>query len=142
MISPARMVGITAMFCIPACTGIPKSTGPLAGAWVVEDIAARGIIEYSHLELVLEQEGQLSGSTGCNFLIGRYRVDGSTMTIDVATTRRKVCPEAQMYQERVFPGSIESIDSYRFEPTGALVLQDGNQPMVFARSHVARSHKR
>lgn len=57
------------------------------------------------------------------------------MTIDLATTTRKVCPEALMYQERVFLGAIKSIDSYLFDPTGALVLQDGNQPWVLAQSH-------
>ncbi len=138
MISPVRMVGITAMFCISGCTGVPKSMEPLAGAWIVEDIAGRGIIDYSRIELVLEHDGQLSGSTGCNLLLGRYRVDGSAKTINVATTTRKVCPEALMYQERVFLGAIESINSYRFDPTGALVLQDGNQPLVFAQSHKRR----
>ncbi len=139
MISPMRMVGITAMFCIPACTGVPKSTEPLFGVWVVEDIAGRDIIVYSRIELVLEHDGQLSGSTGCNLLLGRYRVDGSAMTIEVATTTRKVCPEALMYQERVFLGAIDSIDSYRFDPTGALMLQDGDQPWVLAQSHKRRS---
>ena len=138
MISPVRTVGIAAMFCIPACTGIPKSTGPLAGAWVVEDIAGRGIIDYSRVELLLELDGQLSGSTGCNLLIGRYRVEGSAMTINVVTTTRKVCPEALMYQERVFLGAIESIDSYRFDPTGALVLQDDNQPWILAQPYKRR----
>ncbi|QSB45160.1 META domain-containing protein [Tsuneonella flava] len=138
MISRVRTVGITVTLCIAACTGIPKSTAPLAGTWVVEDIAGRGIIDYSHVELVLEHDGQLSGSTGCNLLIGRYRVEGSAMTINVATTTRKVCPEALMHQERVFLRAIESIDSYRFDPTGALVLQDGNQPWVLAQSHKRR----
>lgn len=138
MISPVRMVGITAMFCISGCVGVAKSTEPLVGAWIVEDIAGRGIIDYSRIELVLEHDGQLSGSTGCNLLIGRYRVEGSAMTINFATTTRKVCPEALMYQERVFLGAVESIDSYRFDPTGALVLQDGNQPWVLAQSHKRR----
>lgn len=138
MISPMRVVSIAAMFCISGCTGVPKSTEPLAGAWIVEDIAGRGIIDYSRIELALEHDGQLSGSTGCNLLLGRYRVDGSAMTIDVAMTTRKVCPEALMYQERVFLGAIESINSYRFDPTGALVLQDGNQPWVLAQSHKRR----
>ena len=96
------------------------------------------MIDYSRLELVLEQDGQLSGSTGCNLLIGRFRVDGWAITIDVAPMTRKVCPEALMRQERVFLGAIESINSYRFDPTGAIVLQDGNQPLVFARSHKRR----
>ena len=138
MISSVRMVGITAMFYISGCVGVPRSTEPLVGAWIVEDIAGRGIIDYSRIELVLEYDEQLSGSTGCNLLLGRYRVDGSVMTIDVATTTRKVCPEALMYQERVFLGAIKSIDSYRFDPTGALVLQDGNQPWVLAQSHKRR----
>ena len=138
MISPVRTVCITAMFCISGCADVPKSTEPLVEAWIVEDIAGRGIIDYSRIELVLEHDGQLSGSTGCNLLLGRYRVDGSAMTIDVATTTRKVCPEALMYQERVFLGAIESIDSYRFDPTGVLVLQDGNQPWVLAQSHKRR----
>ena len=138
MISSVRMVGITAMFYISGCAGLPRSTEPLVGALIVEDIAGRGIIDYSRIELVLEYDEQLSGSTGCNLLLGRYRVDGSAMTIDVATTTRKVCPEALMYQERVFLGAIESIDSYRFDPTGALVLQDGNQPWVLAQSHKRR----
>ncbi|KZY21799.1 hypothetical protein A3726_29735 [Erythrobacter sp. HI0037] len=98
MISPVRMVGIGAMFCISGCTGVPKSTEPLVGAWIVEDIAGRGIIDYSRIELVLEHDGQLSGSTGCNLLLGQYRVDSSAMTIDVAGTTRKGCPEALMYQ--------------------------------------------
>ena len=138
MISPVRTVCITAMFCISGCADVPKSTEPLVEAWIVEDIAERGIIDYSRIELVLEHDGQLSGSTGCNLLLGRYRVDGSAMTIDVATTTRKVCPEALMYQERVFQGAIESIDSYRFDPTGALELQEGNQPLVLAQSHKRR----
>ncbi|MCD1590480.1 META domain-containing protein [Qipengyuania citrea] len=104
----------------------------------MEDIAGRGIIDYSRVELLLELDGQLSGSTGCNLLIGRYRVEGSAMTINVVTTTRKVCPEALMYQERVFLGAIESIDSYRFDPTGPLVLQDDNQPWILAQPYKRR----
>ena len=133
-----RMISVTAMLCMSACTGIPKSTGPLVGGWIVDKIAGCGMIDYSRLELVLEQDGQLSGSTGCNLLIGRFRVDGWAITIDVAPMTRKVCPEALMRQEQVFLGAIESINSYRFDPTGAIVLQDGNQPLVFARSHKRR----
>lgn len=53
-------------------------------------------------ELVLDEDGRLAGSTGCNRLMSGYALDGDALTLagPVATTRMACVDEATTAQER------------------------------------------
>jgi heat shock protein HslJ len=121
------------MLVLSACVRVPTSEHGLAGTWVVEDVAGRGIIDYSRIELTFEEDRQLSGSTGCNRLSASYRVHDRNVVIDAVTTTRRACVEALLHQERAFVDIIGSIDSYDFDPTGALLLESDDETRLIAR---------
>lgn len=124
---------IASTLVLSACASVPPSEHALAGTWVVEDVAGRGIIDYSRIELTFGEDRQLSGSTGCNRLSASYRVHDRNLVIDAVATTRKACVEALMHQERAFVDIIGSIDSYDFDPTGALLLESQDEPRLIAR---------
>lgn len=138
MIAPARLPANVAMLCLCACASVSQPAVKLTGGWVVEDIAGRGIIDSSRIELLFEDDGRLSGLTGCNLLNGRYHVDDTYITIDVVALPRKTCPEALTNQDRALLGAIRSIESYRIDPTGTLVLHHDDQPVLLARADEKR----
>ena len=124
---------VASTLVLSACASVPNSEHALAGTWVVEDVAGRGIIDYSRIELTFGEDGRLSGSTGCNRLTAIYRAYEPSVVIDAVATTRKVCIEALMNQERAFVDVIGSIDSYDFDRTGALLFESDDKMRLIAR---------
>lgn len=55
-------------------------------------------------------ESQVSGSTGCNRLNGRYQQDGSRLTVGPLMTTRMACPGDPPIEARVL-GALERVTS-------------------------------
>lgn len=101
--------------------------------WVVDDIAGRGVIDDSHLTINFGSNGQLSGSGGCNRLIGGYTLRGSGLTITRPGTTMMACPPALMEQEGRFLDVLGKVKRYRIDRSGALVLTSSDSRTVTAR---------
>lgn len=107
---------------------------PLLGAeWVIEDIAGGGVIDNSHASLHFLADGQLAGSATCNRIIGRYASKDSTLSIKPAGTTMMACPEALMNQEQKLLALLPTVESYRVDDTGALVLTTSGGKTITAR---------
>ncbi len=58
------------------------------------------------------QDGQVSGSSGCNRFHGAFEVDGKALSIGPLATTRMACEDAVMAQEREFLSALESARSW------------------------------
>lgn len=94
----------------------------LGEEWVVEDMGARGVIDYARATILFGQDGRLSGSTSCNRYFADYRADGTNLQIDNAGATKRACTPAVMDQESRFLNVLNAVDSYSIDGTGALVL--------------------
>ncbi|MEO1089481.1 MAG: META domain-containing protein [Pseudomonadota bacterium] len=57
-------------------------------------------------------EGQVSGTGGCNRFTGSYTVDGTTLTIGPLAATRMMCPPVAMEREQAFFGAMDSTASF------------------------------
>jgi heat shock protein HslJ len=64
--------------------------------------------------LVLEPDGRrLSGSGGCNRLLGSYELDGDRLGFGAVATTMMACPEPLMRRERAFIEALEATMAFR-----------------------------
>ncbi len=74
--------------------------------------------------------GQISGTAGCNNYFGSYETDGSSLTIGPGGSTMKACVPKIMLQETAFLATLSSVASYEIIE-GQLHLQDVNgQPIL------------
>lgn len=116
-----------------ACATTAGQTGLMGKEWVVEDIAGRGVIDGSRLSLTFSSDGQLSGNTSCNRMFGPYSLSGPKLTISNAGLTKMACAPALMDQEHRFVDVLNAVQSYRIDPTGALVLTSQTGSALTAR---------
>ena len=65
---------------------------------------------------VLDRDGRrLSGSGGCNRLLGRYELDGDRLRFGAVAKTMMACAEPLMSRERVFIEALEATTAFRIE---------------------------
>jgi heat shock protein HslJ len=96
------------------------------GTEVAADVAAT---------LQFSEDGQVSGSGGCNTYGGPYTVKGHQINIGPLVSTRMVCPTAQTAVETVFLGGLEKVVSWKVGG-GRLTLlgPQGKPTLVFDRA--------
>ncbi len=99
--------------------------------WVVEDIGGGGIIDRSHLTLVFDRNGRVSGSGGCNNFNAGFSMSGEGVSFGSAAATMKACSEALMKQERRFFEALAKVSRIDFDPvTNALLLIAGDKDIA------------
>ncbi|MFZ1626027.1 MAG: META domain-containing protein [Gammaproteobacteria bacterium] len=107
---------------------------PLLGEeWVIEDIAGGGVIDNSHATLQFLADGRFAGNASCNRFFGSYKSEGPQLSMGPAGATMMACPEALMNQERKLLDLLTTVESYRIDKTGALVLKAADGKTIVAR---------
>jgi heat shock protein HslJ len=101
-------------------------TGIAGTAWLVEDIAGRGVIDRAQTTIRFDTTGQVSGSGGCNRFTGGAAVAGEALTFRKLAATQRACVPALMDQEQKFFKAIEAVRSYAEDATGLLHLKGAN----------------
>lgn len=125
-----------------AGTAIPADTGAAVEAenpaqitgitWLLEDLNGGGIIDGSHMTLLLDDAGRASGHSGCNRYTAGYDLNETTLSIKPnAAMTMMACAEALMEQEKRFIDALVLVTDYRFDETGALILGGGDKTLKF-----------
>jgi heat shock protein HslJ len=86
-------------------TGFARSAVPLVGTgWTIVAIdgdptgrPSRGVVGAPALRL--SEDGNVTGTTGCNRFFGRYQLDGTSLAIGPLATTRMACDELAAGQE-------------------------------------------
>jgi heat shock protein HslJ len=91
--------------------------------WRAEDIGGRGVVENSEVTLMLGSDGKVGGKSGCNGYSANYQLSGDILKIyPPMIGTRMMCPPALMNQEQAYRSLIETAQSARVTPEGALVI--------------------
>ena len=109
--------------------------GSLTGSeWRVESIGGVGVGADSRASITIAGDGALSGSGGCNRLMGRADIKGEAVTFAPVATTRMACAPDIMQQERKLLDALQATRSYRLDGA-ALTLRDvsGAELMRLAR---------
>ena len=76
--------------------------------------------------LAFDEQGGVSGSTGCNTFSGEVSIDGNALTFGPLVTTRMACADpAANAQEEAFLSAMEGVSAYTIDDQGRLVLQGG-----------------
>lgn len=115
-------------------TAAPPAQPPIAGPeWRLEDLAGGGIIDNSHVTLMLGPEGRASGHGGCNRFFGSWTQTGSAISLGQMGSTKMACAEALMNQENKYLNALASAGAYSFDATGALIVTTAAGPLKFRK---------
>jgi heat shock protein HslJ len=113
---------------LTSCSAFPAASDSLNGtSWELYAISKHRPIEGSNITIVFE-DGQVSGSSGCNSYGGDYKVSGKKIEFGMLMSTLMACDEPIMDQESDFLQMLGN--AHRFE------LVDG-QLQVFWSDHEA-----
>ncbi|NHN36171.1 META domain-containing protein [Pseudomaricurvus alcaniphilus] len=126
------LIAAAAALALAACTSAP-GTGTngnseftnadlLDRTFQIQDVAGRGVIDSSHITLTFGQDGQFSGSTGCNRVFGPYTRSGADLEFGTLGTTRKMCPPALMNQEQTVLNILADVIRIERDREGALLV--------------------
>jgi heat shock protein HslJ len=102
-----------------------QDTAPLTGQWAVQSVGGVGVGADSRAALAFAADGAVSGSGGCNRLMGRADVSGQTVTFGPLATTRMACTAAVMAMERKLLDTLTATRSYRIAGS-LLTLHDAS----------------
>ena len=105
----------------------------LGQAWVVESIAGAGVVDNSHATLQFLPGGRLAGNATCNRFLGNYDSDAEKLRIQTAGATKMACPPALMNQENKLLKLLPTVESFRIDKTGALIMMTANKTQIVAR---------
>jgi heat shock protein HslJ len=100
--------------------------------------AVVGVIEGTELTVLFGDNGELSGSAGCNQFVGGYTVDGNTIEIGQLGSTMRFCaePEGIMEQEQAFLAALQSAATFRIEADQLEMRTAGDAIAVMATRRV------
>jgi heat shock protein HslJ len=134
------LAGLT-ILVVAACdaTGATDGTTPeptaaidLAGtSWTLASLGANAPVEGADAWLAFGANGEITGSTGCNNLIGSYAVDGTALSFSTLGTTRMACPgDDLMAQDASVPEALTNVTGWQVDGEGRLHLT-GATELVF-----------
>jgi heat shock protein HslJ len=131
------IVGLAAacLFEIYGCTvemSVP-SKSDLIGAWTVQYIGERPVIDNSPAYLEFAADDRVGGNASCNRFTGGYALSGAQLSFSQAASTRMMCSPALMEQDGRFLESLEKVAEGKLE-NGRLALLDGDGNMLFRAS--------
>lgn len=103
--------------------------------WLVEDVAGGGTLDRVPLTLLIEQNGHVSGSGGCNRFMGQATIEGDKISFGKLGATMMACDEARMNLERKYHDTLAKVATYRIDQTQKkLFLADGSgtDVLIFA----------
>jgi heat shock protein HslJ len=105
----------------------------LAGAWVVEYIGERPVIDNSPATIEFAGNGRVGGNASCNRFVGEYVLSGSSLSFGKLGATKMMCPPALMEQEARFLAALEWVAKAQMRD-GLLNLLDAKDGVVFKAS--------
>lgn len=117
---------------LTGCGGDPRAL--FAGReWVVQDIGGDRVIADARPTMLFDEDGQVTGSGGCNRWFAEYDLTGEGLSIGRAGATMMACPEALMMQERRFFDALGRVFRHDFAGDGALILYGPEGAVIRAR---------
>jgi len=111
----------------------PPVESDLAGAWMVEYIGERPVIDNSPATIEFAGNGRVGGNASCNRFVGEYALSGSSLSFGKLGATKMMCPPALMEQEARFLAALERVSKVQIQ-NGLLVLLDVEGVTVFKAS--------
>ncbi|WP_298845982.1 META domain-containing protein [uncultured Salinicola sp.] len=80
--------------------------------------------------LVLDAQGRVSGSTGCNRLMGGYRLEGDTLTFTQLASTRMACPGEMATLEQGWLATLSETAHYSISGQSLVLKNAGDRTLA------------
>ena len=92
--------------------------------WTAVRVKGADLVAEKPATIVFEPSGRLTGSGGCNRLMGKYTLagNGSSVRIEQVSSTRLLCPQSVMRAERALISALETAKAISADRNGRLVL--------------------
>ena len=121
----------TAEVTLAGCGGSPQEL--LTGkTWRIVEIDGNPIADEVKADITFTNQGQVSGSSGCNRFSGAYTLTGESLTFGNAATSRMACPPPHMDAEQAFFEALARVGYFEIGDDGWLSLLSTEEPIVVA----------
>ena len=114
---------------VSASAGMAQGTAMAAqltdGEWVVESVGGVSVSGDRRARIAFAADGRVTGSGGCNRLMGRADINGEAITFGTLATTRMACVPKVMEQERKLLDAMAATRSYRIADA-MLTLHDAS----------------
>ena len=110
----------------------PQDTESLEGtSWVLETYRKSRPIPGTTITISFE-DGEISGSAGCNSYFGSYELSGAMITFSTIAMTEMFCmdPEGVMDQESMYLESLGRAESYKIEDGKLVITFDGKEQLI------------
>ncbi|MGQ7243280.1 META domain-containing protein [Salinicola sp. V024] len=130
----AVSVAVVAVMAVSGCATNPDVTTQTASEdlvgtyWKLMLLGGKPVTvadNQREAHLVLGEDGRVSGSTGCNRLMGSYRLEGDTLTFSRLASTRMACPGDMATLEQAWLAALSETAHYALVGQ-SLVLQDAD----------------
>jgi heat shock protein HslJ len=111
------------------------STGQITGSqWTLENYNGQPVREGTTITLLFGEEGEASGSDGCNRYTTEYAVEGSSLTFQTpVVVTREVCPQSTLQQAGIYQSALSATETYAIQGEKLTLFLAGSQgSLVFA----------
>lgn len=107
------------------------------GSWILDEMRGEAPIQDAPASFDIAEDGTVSGTGGCNRMMGRAEIDGSTVLFGQLASTMMACPDAMMAQEQGFFAVLSETRQWQIDAQeGRLRLLDeaGEVIAVLSRS--------
>jgi heat shock protein HslJ len=112
----------------------PPTPIDLEGAWLLEDLGGRGVIDMVQTTIEFDGNGGVLGSGGCNRYTGSYTFEDGRLTFGPLAGTKKMCPGAVMDQEDRFHRALGAVERVALDGPFLLIFVEATeQPLRFTR---------
>ena len=124
--------------CHPAKSASERNTAQLfQGQWELHMLQGNPVVKTAqfrpYLVFMPGENGQLSGSLGCNHLGGTFTLDeGSGIRISALMTTKMACPEQGL--EYQFSRVLELVDTWSLAGESLVLLKGGKPAATFIQA--------
>jgi heat shock protein HslJ len=121
---------------ITACTA-GNGTASLIGSWKLTSYgpvaSPQPAVSDTEAGLTFNQDGTVTGNSGCNGFGGNYKVEDDKVTFDQITSTLMACDEARMQQEGVVHQVLTDTATYKIEGN-TLTLTNNDMVLVLTKA--------
>ncbi len=121
---------------LAACSGDQSQpTDPLEGtSWQLLFYRKSTVLEGTETSITFE-DGEISGSAGCNSYFGSYQVNNQNLTISPVGATEMYCaePEGLMEQEAFFLETLNDAQRYELTEERLMIFRSDGEALTFER---------
>src|SRR5688572_4307313 len=114
-------------------TPVPAASVALVGTWKLMRLETHPDFQplAATPELIFDEAGRFTGSTGCNRLFGAYQISGSSLKISGVATTRMACKGDAGQIEQAFLAMLNAVAAWTRNGTLEFVDEDGERLATF-----------